>query len=73
MNNDFDVEVNFNPSKESIRDKREVRINKVLYRVSDDTAALVHALMCVDATLEDSLEIISNRLNHISESIEENL
>lgn len=34
--------------------KREVIINGQTYFVSEDTACLVHALMCIERTIEDT-------------------
>ncbi|NGX57234.1 MAG: hypothetical protein K940chlam3_00120 [Chlamydiae bacterium] len=49
--NEFEVNRKINYSHD-----RVVEINEVKFLVSADTAAIVNALMCIDATIEDKLD-----------------
>jgi hypothetical protein len=56
MNNDFECEIN------ALGETREVDINKVKYNCTQDGAAIAHALMCIDATIDRRLELIYEAL-----------
>lgn len=47
-----------------------VNINDIEYHCEKDTAAIVHALMCIDATIEDGLNKISDSIENLTTAYE---